>query len=211
MNRIQAILERTEEYQCYKMALQTVIDAAKGELLSADVSSTDKAASPTKPNTQRRRKSSSSQSPVRVRNTRRRSSGHMDEDIEPEQQLVRSLGISLPAGSMSDQSRLEILERALSDRMTKLEGHATSLQSTTESSISSHLLDAHTTLQLLEDCLLEDSLNHEVPLIDPGIYAYVTSFEKDIQVLQRDADGVSLQKLQSKNVHREELVGRWAR
>lgn len=211
MNRIQAILERAEEFQCYKMALQTVIDAAKSELLTADVSSTDKPTSPTRPNTQRRRKSSSSQSPVRVRNTRRRSSGHADEDIEPEQQLVRNLGIGLPAGAMTDQSRLEILERALSDRMTKLDGHATSLQSTTESSISSHLLDAHITLQLLEDCLLQDSFNHQVQLIDPVIYASVTSFEEDIQDLQRRAEGVSLQKLQSKNVHREQLVGRWAR
>jgi hypothetical protein len=208
---MEIILERAEEHRCYKMALQSVIDIAHKELLHPDSSFADKGVSTAEPNTQRRRKSSSSQSPVRVRNTRGRSSVHIDDDIEPEQQLTRNLGIALPAGTISNLARLEILERALSDRMNKLEGHATSLQSTTESSISSHLLDAHITLQLLDDSLLVDSFNHELQLIDPEIVTSVTAFERDIQSLRKHSEALNVQKLHSKNVHREELVERWAR
>lgn len=208
---MQVILERAEEYRCYKTALHTVIEVAKAEFSLPDVSFAENVISPTKQDPQRRPKSSASSSAVQVRNYRRRSSGHLDEDVEPEQQLARNLGISLPSGTMMDQSRLETLERALSDRMSKLDGHATSLQSTTESSISSHLSDVHSTLQILEDCLLDEPVDQEVQLINPAIHASVTSIEQNIEALRKQTDEVDLQKLQAKNVYREELVRRWAR
>jgi hypothetical protein len=210
VNRIETFLERTEESQCHNMALQFVVDSAKKEVSHPEPSTT-KATSPTKSNTQRRRKSSSSQtSSIRARNTRRRSSGH-DEDIEPEQQLARNLGVALPAEAVSETTRIELLEKMLSERVTRLQGHANSLQSTTETSIFSHLLDAHTTLELLQDSLLAETLYHKVRLLDPKVESDVGSFEQDVQDLLKNLEAVDLHKLQARNVHREQLVERWSR
>ena len=145
-----------------------------------------------------------------MRNTRR-SSGHLDEDIEPEQQLARNLGVALPVEGVSDNERANILERMLAERMTRLEGHAYSLQSTTESSISSHLLDAQMTLGLLHHSLLSESLYHTVQLLDPNLEVAVTDFEQDIQHLQDDLEAVDLHTLQARNVNREQLIERWSR
>ena len=148
---------------------------------------------------------------MRARNTRRRSFGHLDEDIEPEQQLLRNLGISIPLEASTDIARSNVLERTLSHRLSKLEGHANSLQSTTESSISSHLLDAQVTLQLLRDSLLADTTYGKVRLLDPDIELSVAAFEKDVRDLQEGLEAVSLQKLQAMSVFRDELVQRWSR
>jgi hypothetical protein len=192
------------------MALHFVVDSAKKEL-SRPEASTTKATSPTKSNTQRRRKSSGSQaSPIRVRNTRRRSSGP-DEDIEPEQQLARNLGVVLPAEGVPESARIDALEKMLFERVTRLQGHANNLQSTTETSISSHLLDAHTTLGLLQDSLLAQTLYHKVRLLDPKVESDVAKFEKDVQDIQKSLEAVDLNTLQAKNAHREQLVERWSR
>jgi hypothetical protein len=194
------------------MALQYVLDEAKKELQLPEESAPSKPASPVRPNTQRRRKSSATpSSPVRARNTRRRSSGHLDEDVEPEQQLLRNLGISIPAEASADLAQSEVLERALSDRLSKLESHINSLRSTTESSISSHLLDAHVTLQLLQDSLLADALYHKVRFLDSEVESSIGTFEQDAQDLQQKMEAVNLQKLQARSVHRDEFVGRWSR
>jgi hypothetical protein len=192
------------------MALASVMELSKRELSRVE-SPTPKPASPTKSNTQRRRKSSSSQtSPIRARTTRRRSSGH-DEDIEPEQQLARNLGVVLPAEGISDSARIEALEKMLSERMTRLEGHANSLQSTTETSISSHLLDAQNTLGLLQDSLLAETQYGKVRLIDPQIESDVSKFDQEVQNLQKSLEAIELHQLQAKNVNREQLVERWSR
>jgi hypothetical protein len=203
-------LERAQENQSHKVALQFVINEANKELSHPEPSSPSKKTNPIRSNTQKRRKSSDSKSPVRVRGIRRRSTSH-EEDIEPEQQLLRNLGISIPAGTKSDQIPMDILERALQDRVSKLEDHAKSLQSTTETSISSHLLDAHTTLQLLRDSLLSETPYNKVQLLDPELESAVDTFEEDVQDLQQKLDAVNLQKLQARSVHRERLVERWSR
>ena len=207
---METFLERAEESQCHKMALQAVLDSAKKELSRSGNTPLTKTSSSTRPNTQRRRQSSTSQSTLKVRNTRR-SSGHFDEDIEPEQQLARNLGIALPAEGVSDYERGNLLEKMLAERLNRLEGHAASLQSTTESSISSHLLDARMTLGLLHDSLLADTQYHKVQLLDPSLEDAVTSFEKEIQNLQDDIEAVDLHSLQARNVHREQLIERWSR
>ena len=94
--------------------------------------------------------------------------------------------------------------------MTKLQIHSASLQSTTESSVSSHLLDAHLTLQLLQDSLLTVSLYHKVRLLDPDIEASVSMFEGEISDLQQSLEGLDLSVLQGRNVRREQLVERWS-
>lgn len=210
VNRIEAFLERAEESQCHKMALRFVLDSAKKELARTGPP-VNKPVSPVRPNTQRRRTSSTSKSPVKPRNVRRRSSGHMDDDVEPEQQLARHLGINLPAESASEPSRIDHFERILSDRKKKLGIHATSLESTTESAVSSHLSDAHITFQLLQDSLLAESLYHRVQLLDPEIEASVETFEQDVQYVQKSLEEIDLQQLQTKNVHRDQIIERWSR
>ncbi|TVY48436.1 hypothetical protein LOCC1_G000907 [Lachnellula occidentalis] len=209
VNRIETFLERAEESQCHKMATQFVLDAAKKEL--SRVEEIPRASSPSKLETQRRRTSSVAHSPIQTRNSRRRSSVLENDDVEPEQQIARNLGITLPSVGGSEQARADALEKSLSERLTKLEIHSTSLQSTTESSISSHLLDAHLTLQLLQDSLLAESLYSKVRLLDPDIEASVTMFEQEIEHLQGSLEGVDLSVLQERNVKREQLVERWSR
>lgn len=139
----------------------------------------------------------------------RRSSG--DGDVEPEQQLARTLGITLPDQIYSDIDKIDALERMLSERLTRLEGHAANLQSTTETSISSHLLDARTTFELLQDSLLAKSRYNKVHLLDPELKSLVTKLEMEIVTMQQDLEAVDLHNLQSRNVHREQLVQRWSR
>ncbi|TVY30784.1 hypothetical protein LHYA1_G000367 [Lachnellula hyalina] len=207
VNRIETFLERAEESQCHKMAIQCVLDAAKKEL-----SRVEDSPATSSPNTQRRRTSSAARSPVRTRNnTRRRSSVLENDDVEPEQQIARNLGITLPPVGVSEQARANALEKSLSERLTKLEIHSTSLQSTTESSISAHFLDANLTLQLLQDSLLAESLYSKVRLLDPDIEASVTMFEQEIESLQGGLEGIDLSALQERNVKREQLVERWSR
>lgn len=210
MNRIEVFLERAEEHQSHQVAMQYVLGEAKKELSSPDPSQTTMTVNPVKPNTQRRRKSSGSKSPVQLRN-RRRSSGQQDDDIEPEQQLLRHLGITLPSDVISDRTHMEVFERALSDRLTKLEIHTASLQSTTESSITLHLTDAHTTMQMLRDSLLAESLYNKVQLLDPDIECSIAIFEDEINALQGKLEAVNLQKLHAKNVNREQFIERWSR
>ncbi len=210
INRIETFLQRAQESQCHNIALQFVLDSAKTELARTDPLRSAKPASPAKSNTQRRRKSSGSQSSLKVRNTRR-SSAHLDEDLDPADQLARNLGIILPPAEASDQERVAFLEKARLDRAYKLEGHLTSLQSTTETSIASHLLDAHVTLNLLQESLLADTEYHTVHLVDQNLESSVDTFDHDIQALQEELEAVDLYSLQTKNVHKEQLIERWSR
>ncbi|CZT53298.1 uncharacterized protein RSE6_14783 [Rhynchosporium secalis] len=211
VNRIETFLERAEESQSHKMALKAVLEIAKKEVSQPEgLSPVFAPSSPTRPNMQTRQKSSTSQAIPKVGKTRR-SSGRFDEDIEPEQQLARNLGITLPAEGIPDHERANFLESMLAERLARLEGHAASLQSTTESSISSHLLDARLTLGLLHDSLLSDSSYHKVRLLDPKLEADVSLFEQDVSRLQDDLEKVDLHSLSARNVHREQLIERWSR
>ena len=193
------------------MALQYVIAEVKQELERLKDSAPKQSLSPVKPNTERRGKSSGPQSPVRARNMRRRSSGQLDVDIEPEEQLLRSLGVSVPSEATTDAALSCFLDDALSDRRSKLEGHTNGLQATMESSVSSHLSDAQTTLQLLRDSLLSDTRYHKIQFLDPEIESSVAAFEKDVLELQGKLPAISLQNLQERNVHRDQFVERWLR
>lgn len=191
------------------MALRVVLDTAKKEL-SRVIEDPPPKASPSKPRAQKRR-TSSAPSPARARNARRRSSGMGDEDIDPEQQLARNLGITLPVDAVPDEARVEALEQILADRLTKLDIHSSSLQTTTESSISSHILDSRLTLQLLQDSLLAESLYHKVRLLDPDIESSVSMFQQEIVELQGSLDDIDLQQLLVKNVNRDQIIERWGR
>lgn len=210
INRIETFLERAGESQCHRMATDFVVESAKKELVPSEPTTKSKPSSPAKSNTQARRRSSGTNAVLR-RAAHRRSSGNMEEDMDPEQQLARTLGLSLPAEGVPDAERVEAIEKMLFERISRLEGHASSLQSTSESSIASHLLDAHMTLGILHDSLLAESLYGKVHLVDPSIEKSVANFEKDIQNVQQSLEAVDLHSLQSKNVHRDQFVQRWAR
>lgn len=184
-----------------------MLDTAKKELQAAEKASPSKAIEPI----QRQRKDSKPRSPVRRRDNRRRSSTHLDDDVDPDQQLLRNLGVSLPAEVNSDEVRIDILERALFERNCKLEGHSDSLQMTTESSISSYLHDAHVTLQLLRDTLLAESPYGKVQLLDQDTESSISMLEQDVESLQATMEKVDLRQLQTRNAHREELIERWSR
>lgn len=186
------------------------MDSTKKEVSRVAVSAASiKMSCPAKSKTQTRRTSSAA-SPAPLKVNRRRSSGVDLEDVDPEQQIARNLGITLPAEAVPDHDRASSLQRILADRLTKLNIHATSLQSTTESSISSHIVDSQLTLQLLQDSLLAETLYGNVRLLDPDIESSVSMFEQEIEDLQADLDNLDLQKLQARNVNREQLIARWS-
>ena len=95
--------------------------------------------------------------------------------------------------------------------MHKLEAHAASLQSTTETSISAHLHDARITFQILQDALLSETSWHTPKLLDEDIEEAVKMFEDEIGDLDRGVERVDLGSLQGRNVHRERIVERWSR
>jgi hypothetical protein len=208
VNRLEIFQERAEEQQCHKMALNLVLDEAIKELSHQNILQS-RPSSPTKSNTQRRRKSTITQSPLKGRS--RRSSGPLYEDIVPEQQLLRDLGISIPSDATSSKAYIEVLERAHSDRTAKIAGHAANLQNATESAIGSHLFDANITLQLLRDELLADSSFKAVRLLDDDMQQDVKAFERKVEEMREKIEGVDVQKLHGRNVHKEQLVERWAR
>ncbi|CAG8951684.1 hypothetical protein HYFRA_00005484 [Hymenoscyphus fraxineus] len=208
VSRLEAFFERAEEDQCHRMALKVVLDTAKTEL--SRVVDSPPPPTPSKSFTHERR-ASLAVSGIKTRNSRRRLSGMDDEDIDPEQQLAQNLGITLPADTATDQERVKGLEQILTDRITKLDIHSSSLQTTTENSISSHLLDSQLTLQLLQDSLLAETLYHKVRLLDPDIESSVSMFQQEIVDLQESLDDIDLQQLLAKNVNREQIIERWGR
>ncbi|KAH8671968.1 hypothetical protein BGZ60DRAFT_469402 [Tricladium varicosporioides] len=209
VSRLETLLAKAEESQCHKKALNFVLASAKAELSRVEAAPKI-TASPSKPNIQKRR-TSSNPSPGRLRNARRRSSGVFEnEDVDPEQQLARNLGITLPSEAASDHQRIETLERLLADRVLKLGIHTSSLQQTTELAISSYLQDANLTLQLLQDSLLAETLYGKVSLVDPDIESGVRMFEQEIQDLEQGLEEIDLGKLGERNVNKEQIIGRWS-
>lgn len=211
VKRTEVFVERAQEQQCHKMALKYVMDEAKRELERSRTSTTENKPKAPKSPTMQRTKSSGPTSPVRKRPIRRRSSGQADDELEPEQQLLRNLGISLPHESVPEQQRIDALEKAQLDRANKLEAHWHSLQSSTETSISSHLLDAHITLHLLRNSLLAQSPYNNVSVLDPDVESSLSTLQDDVERLQERLEGLDLKKLQARNPHREQLVERWSR
>jgi hypothetical protein len=167
-----------------------------------------KASSPT-----RIRKQSKPISPVRPRNTRRRSSATSfdDNDVNLELQILRNLGISLPPDPSGDRNIAAAFQDVLTDRMMKLNGHAKSLQEVSESSVGSHLHDSQVTLQLLMESLLSETPYKSVNLLDTEVLEAMGNLERGVEEVKRDVAVVNLDHLRERNVRRDDLVERWAR
>ncbi|ESZ97172.1 hypothetical protein SBOR_2428 [Sclerotinia borealis F-4128] len=200
VKRTEYYAEHMEEYQCHQMATKFAIDTGKKELQH------QAAPQPSRSVSHQRQISQTHMSP---RNGRRRSS--MFEEVDAEQQLLRNLGISLPTENDDADARTEFLENVLGERIEKLKSHTANLESTTETTISSHVHNADVTMQLLYNALQADSIYGEVQLLDPDIVSSFNTFEGEIKNLQENLEAVNLQRLQLKNVHKEQLIKRWSR
>lgn len=161
-----------------------------------------------------RRRDSKTIPPVRSPLTARRrsSASSFDENIAPEHQILRFLGISLPDESYKDQELTRSrLHDTLIDRMEKLKAHEQNLQASSESAIAEHLQDAFVTVQLLQDSMLSETKSRGVQLVDEEVQAAISGLEQDLSNLRNDLQSVDLEKLRERNVNREALVERWAR
>lgn len=207
MKKTELLLDRVEREQCHDMASQFIIKAAQAEILTSD---TKPAISPPKPTIPRRRKSSGSHGSGHLPSNPRRYSGQLDDKLEPELQMMRSLGISLPVGCTPDQSRTKIIEKTLSDRMAKLENHAASLQSTIEASYSSHIDDAQRTAQLLEGCLMQKKQLGGSTETFNGSEVALHNFRQHVKNSRAELEAIQLQEFHQNNAAREEFVKRWA-
>jgi len=206
VDQIDAFATCTEEYQTYRTATMNMIKAVKSELNSNSLSS-----SRTKPDSPTRtRKPAKPVSPVCPRTRRRRSSAtSLDEDIVPELQLLRNLGISLPAEQPGDGILAANLQAALEDRTMKLNVHARSLQEGSEMSITCHLHDAQVTLAMLKQSLLSETQYKTVRLLDADVKEAVGMLESDVEDLKRAVGVVKLDVLKERSIRRDELVKQW--
>lgn len=158
------------------------------------------------------RKQSKPISPVRARNTRRRSSAtSVDDDSNPELQILRNLGISSPLESNGERNIVTTFQDLLADRMMKLNGHMKSLEEVSEASIGSHLHDSQVTLQLLMNSVLSETRYRSVSLVDAEIQAAIGELEQGVEAIKRDIATVNLDPLREKNVRRDDFVERWIR
>jgi hypothetical protein len=184
-------------------------NAVKSEL-DTEPPTSPKARQPNSPT--RLRKQSKAISPVRPRNTRRRSSGtSFDDDANPELQILRNLGVSMPSEPTNERNIAATLQDVLTDRAMKLNGHAKSLQEVSEASIGSHLHDSQVTLQLLMESLLSETQYKSVSLVDEEIQEAIGKLEKGVEEIKREAEAVNLDSFREKNVRRDDLAERWAR
>lgn len=207
IERLQDITAQIEEYRHYRTAIMLMTSAVKAEL------DTDRPPSPKpKPGSSARiRKQSKPISPVRPRNTRRSSATSFDDDVNPKLQILRNLGISLPAEPSGDRNIAATFQDVLGDRIMKLYGHSMSLQEVSEASIGSHLHDSQVTLQLLMESLLSETPYKTVNLLDTEVQEAMDRLEWAVEEVKRDVAVVSLDPLRERNVRRDDLVERWAR
>jgi hypothetical protein len=161
-------------------------------------------------NPSRARKLNKPVSPVRSRNTRRRSSvASLEDDTNAEQQLLRNLGISLPAELPVDNSAAANFKNILLDRTMKLNSHARNLQESSETSIACHIHDAQLTFHLLRQSLLSETEFSSPRLLDPEILEAIAVSELEVEGVRLETGKMDLERLRERNTRKEELVQRW--
>ncbi|EPE32699.1 hypothetical protein GLAREA_07833 [Glarea lozoyensis ATCC 20868] len=208
--RLSAYQTRTSETRAHNHALTTILSTTKSELtqsLPPPLPKSNLNSSPSKPALPRRRTSSLTH-PPNLHLHRRRSSGI---DLDPETQIARNLGITLPPTSATAAQVADSLGRIRRERSTKLGIHATSLQTTTEGSIAAHVAESQVALRVLTDALLAESAYGGVRLVDPDVEASVGMFEGEVEGLKKEMEGLDLEVLRGRSVDGERFVKRWTR
>lgn len=220
MNRLEALTARFEQHQSHRQATSLLLAMIRAELDIPSSSSPTKGGNMPGPGGGTRRKKSQSKvnssSPVRPRTARRRSSATSFEDDTPaEEQLLRNLGISLPASvsgsSTSERAVAKIMAAALTERTTKLALHARSVQEGSETAIASALHDAYVTVGQLRESLLSETRFGTVTLMDREVEEAVMHLEVEVEGVKKGLADVDLTKLRERNVSRDDFVERWGR
>jgi hypothetical protein len=228
-----------EEWHAHRQAAAQLVSVARAEL-AFDITPLESkrarrqtmTASPT-----RRRKSSgtnSTTSPLRLRNTqRRRSSGGVGADEPPIDTLLREVGVVLPmAGSdgntvasstgkpasanSPDMPSLQLaaISSALADREEKVADIGRSVQTSFETSSSSHLADIRRALLLVRESILAESPFGPARLADQAVETSIEFLAQGIDAMQTRLAGVGKNTMKSgagiTNSKREEIVARWA-
>lgn len=144
-----------------------------------------------------------------VSKNRRRSS--IDNDIQPEQQILRNLGLSIQESNADPSVVTAKLLRDLEERRTRLKGHALSLQESEEQSIASSLVDARLTLQQLKGAVLAETKYNTIRFVDEEVEEAILLMEDEVENLKTEIDAIDLDKSKERNVQRDALVERWGR
>lgn len=209
IDRLNTFATNAEHHQNYRTATEHMINTIKVEISIAQQEALTK---PLKTGSPARRKQPKPLSPVRPRNARRRSSAtSFEEDLAPEQQILRNLGISIPEAPVDERTITSALLEALADRTNKMHGHAQNLQESEETAVASHLHDSYLTLQLLRDSVLSETKYNKVNLVDEEIEEAVALMQKEVDDLKGDLENVDVERLRERNVNRDTLVDRWGR
>jgi len=141
--------------------------------------------------------------------------------------LLRSLGLSLPATSMTpspprvgskavaSNTKDSQLLQLLQTRRQTLQTHMKSLTHASENTVSTHIHDARVTLQLLRDSLFAGSKYGGIRLGDKEVGEAVEALEGDLgEVVESVEDlglgcGGEIAGGKGKNFKRDEFVERW--
>lgn len=200
-------MEHADEFNCSSAALLSLMGAIQAEVKNIGTESTqrDKNAKATSGHVRKT-------SIVRSKHSRGLSSSALaSEEVEPELQLLRSLGVALPP-EHGDSSAVNIaLESALCDRVEKLSGHTMATATSIETALATHLQESSATVQQLYDALLSDTPYREVALIDKETTAMIEALSVDINKLEGSLAEVNLEKLHERDTFCDQFVDRWAR
>jgi hypothetical protein len=159
--------------------------------------------------TRRRPSATTAKSPAREKRAKRRVSGVFGEEEEnPSQQILKSLGISLSI----DCSRQDVehsLAAAVSERSSKLQSHFSSLESSTDSSLAAHLGDSEKTLQLLLDTLYLDSRSNKARLSNEEMESRIEKQERMVNEVGDGMGALDMEVLHNRNKKRDDFIERW--
>ncbi|KAI9780043.1 MAG: hypothetical protein M1839_007025 [Geoglossum umbratile] len=207
--KLNTIRDHIQAHRSYREGVEHLSAAVKSELgdpVSQQTPSYGKPGSPIR----RRPSATIAKSPAREKRAKRRVSGVFGEEEEnPSQQVLKSLGISLRADS-SRQDAENSLTTAVSERTLKLQSHFASLESSTDSSLAAHLGDAEKTLQLLLDTLYIDSQSSKVRLLDEGTESRIEQQERIVSEVGNGMSALDMEVLHDRNKKRDKFVERWS-
>lgn len=210
INRLNVFSGQAEGYQGHTAILNIVI-----RHLWAEIDAVDLSPPTTKPqaldSSPVKRRNSRLMTPARPRAAahKRVASLSFDEEMAPEQQLLRLLGVSLPEDPCSDEAVTRSLQDTLADRAEKLKAYERNLQSNTETAITGHLQNSFATVQLLRDSMLSETKGREIQLADEEVQTAISGLELELNQLQNDLHSVDLDKLRERNAKRDSIIERW--
>jgi hypothetical protein len=201
---LNSIKDHIQAHRSHREAIELLSTAVKLEL-SDPPSQQAKRESPTR----RRPSATAAKSPAREKRAKRRVSGVFgEEEDNPSQQILKTLGVSLRI----DYSRQDVensLAAAVSERSSKLQSHFSSLESSTDSSLAAHLGDSEKTLQLLLDALYLESRSNKVHLSNEEMESRIEKQERMVGEVGDGMGALNMELLHNRNKKRDGFVERW--